>query len=158
MAMTKEQGKAINEELSQSTISNEMATVLLIADAMDMMLRDVDRRIRAVYAGHGVNVSGTSGKDNILTGMARYCRAARNASYWYFRDVEPRVSDGTFGSYGAQSYDNFNVAASELARAMMMIVDRGQRDEQMGRIFDFIAGLESSGRFTHEDIERLIVK
>lgn len=156
--MTKEQAKEIEDELTASTTSNEMATALLVADALDTILRDVDRRIRSVYAKHGVKVKTPKGEDNIITGLSRYCRAARNASYWYFRDIEPRVSEGTFGSYGAQSYDNFNTAASELARVIMMIVDRGQRDDAMGRMFDFIAGLESSGRFTPDDINRLVTK
>lgn len=52
--MTKEQAKEIEDELTASTTSNEMATALLVADALDTILRDVDRRIRSVYAKHGV--------------------------------------------------------------------------------------------------------
>lgn len=123
-----------------------------------MMLRDVDRQIRRVFARHGVKGVKPHGDTKIITGMARYSKAARTAAYWYFRDIGQRVTDGTSGSYGAQAYDNFNIAASELARVIMLVVDRGQQSLSMEKLFSFLSELETSGRFKHEDYERLIMR
>ena len=52
----------IDAELNASTVVTEVVTASLICNALDIMLRDVDNRIRSVYKKYGLNVNNRNGK------------------------------------------------------------------------------------------------
>mgnify|MGYP004552722701 CR=1 FL=1 len=155
--ISKEILDGIDAELDASTIPTEMVTAALICNALDLILRDVDKRIRTVYRNHGLNVKVTD-NENILTGMSRYSKAVHNALYWFERDIEPRVVDCTFNSSGVIAYDDFKCSANELCRFIFMLVDRGKIDGAMEKIFKYLMRLKAGDRFTVDDFNRFYLK
>nr|DAH79203.1 MAG TPA: hypothetical protein [Caudoviricetes sp.] len=145
-------------EIEDSSISNEVVTATLMSNALDIMLRDIDKRIVAIYRANGIKAEALNG-DHILTGMARYSKAIKTALYWFERDIEPRVTECTFGSDGGiKAYDDFRYSANEVCQLIMLAVDRGKIDGAMERIFKYMTRLKQGGRFSKEDIERFIMK
>lgn len=148
----------IGKEIEASTILTEMVACSLICNGLDIMLRDVDKRIRAIYRNHGLNVKVEEDESNIITGMSRYSKAVHNALYWFERDVEKYITDCTFASTGVVSYDDFKMSANELDRFVLMLIDRGKHDGAMQKIFGYLSKLKDGGRFTQEDYDRFILK
>ncbi len=147
----------IGKAMESGTILNEMVACALICNGLDIMLRDVDKRIRAIYKVHGLTVK-PADDSNIITGMARYSKAVHNALYWFERDVESYITDCTFNSTGVVSYDDFKMSANELDRFVLMLIDRGKHDGAMQKIFNYLNRLKKGERFTEEDFKRFIIK
>ncbi len=148
----------IGKEIESSTILSEMVACTLMCNSLDIMLRDVDKRIRAIYRNHGLNVKVSDDESNIISGMSRYSKAVHNALYWFERDVEKYITDCTFESTGVVSYDDFKMSANELDRFVLMLIDRGKHDGAMQKIFAYLSKLKDGGRFTKEDYDRFILK
>ena len=148
---------AIEEEIDSGSIVTEMVVATLMCNSLDIILRNVDSRIRAVYRKYGFTAK-VADNENVLTGMKRYSEAVHNALYWFGRDTEKRIESCTFDSSGVVAYDDFKCSANELARFCMLLVDRGKADGAMKKIFEFMLGLEPGGRFSQEDIDRYILR
>lgn len=155
--MNKKVEEEIENEISESTITTEMIACTLLCNSLDIFIRDVDTRIRAIYRKHGMNVKIAAG-DNIITGMSRYSKAVHNALYWYERDVEPRITDATFNTTGLAAYDDFRYSANEICRLIMMVIDRGKHENAMVQMFDFLQAMKPGDRFTEEDFDRFFMK
>ncbi len=155
--VSKEVLDEIWKEIEDSTISNEVVTATLMGNALDIMLRDIDNRIRAAYLRHGINAKAIGG-DQILTGLSRYSKAVHTAMYWFERDIEPRIESCTFESEGIKSYEDFRTSANEVCQLLLLTVDRGKFDGAMERIFKYLKRLKKSDRFTDEDLERFILR
>lgn len=80
MRAPKDIEQKISVEIDDSSIIYESVAATLICNALDVMLRDMDNRIRAIYRKHGLNAK-PADTENILTGMARYSKAVHNALY-----------------------------------------------------------------------------
>lgn len=155
--ITKELEKKIGDEIEEGSIIYEMVAATLLCNSLDMMLRDVDNRIRAIYRRHGLNAK-PAASDNVITGMSRYSKAVHSALYWFERDIEPRIEACTFESSGLKAYEDFRLSANELCRFILLMVDRGKIDGAMEKIFKFMENLEKGDRFTDEDLNRFIMK
>lgn len=158
MRAPKDIEQKISVEIEQSSIIFESIAATLMCNALDVMLRDMDNRIRAIYRKYGLNAQ-PADTENILTGMARYSKAVHNALYWFERDVEKRITDCTFASSGGvKSYDDFRYSANELCQLILLCIDRGQYDGAMEKIFRYLNRLKKGTRFSDEDVERFVLK
>lgn len=147
----------IGKEMEAGTVLNEMVACALMCNGLDIMLRDVDKRIRDIYRKWGLNVR-PADDSNIITGMSRYSKAVHNALYWFERDVDTYITDCTFNSTGVVSYDDFKMSANELDRFVLLMIDRGKHDGAMQKIFNYLNRLKKGERFTEEDFNRFILK
>lgn len=158
MRAPKEIETKISAAIEDSSIIDEMVAATLMCNSLDVMLRDIDNRIRAIYRKYGLNAK-PADTENVLTGMARYSKAVHNALYWFERDVEQRITDCTFGSAGGvKSYDEFRYSANELCQLILLAVDRGKHDGAMAKIFNYLHKLKKGDRFSQEDIDRFFLK
>lgn len=146
----------VMEDVSKSSILPETKIALLMCSATNIMLNDIDRELRKKYILNGINAKCNYESDNILTGMANYCKAVRTAMYWFERDTEKRIADATFGSYGVESFDWFMASANEIAQIVMLVVDRctGKDNTALEKVKAFLKGMDGAGYFSDEDIER----
>lgn len=158
MRAPKEIEQKISAEIEEGSIIYESVAATLMCNSLDVILRDIDNRIRAIYRKHGINAK-PADTENIITGMSRYSKAVHNALYWFERDIEPRITDCTFGSAGGvKSYDDFRYSANELVQIVLLCIDRGQYDGAMAKIFRYLDRLKKGTRFSDEDIERFVLK
>lgn len=146
----------VNKAIDESTISSEASSCALMAEALSIMLEDIDRRMRNIYASHGI-VTKSDGTD-ILTGMARYCNAVRLAMGEYERSMRGKFEELTFGYGGVESYDGFRRSANDVARLVMKLCDKGKAEGVLSKIEKYIDRFKEQSRFTKEDYQRFILK
>lgn len=149
--------QAIGQTLNESTITSEANLAVLLAESLSLVLNDIDRRTRDIYATAGVIVK-KDGNDNILTGLSRYCNAAKMAAATYERDLRDRFQKYTFDFGGAESYDSFSRSANSIVRLNMLLVDRGKRDGVLDKVESYIKRFKPQGRFNDADYERFVLK
>lgn len=154
----KERKEAARNEVAESTIANEAKAALLICNILDIALRDIDWRIRKIHAKHGLKAR-PNGSD-LITGMANYSKAVRNALYWFERNAERYIMDSTMNSYGVDSYDWFRESANEIAQLILLTTDRcnGKENANLSKVFDLLKSMPTQGWFTDEDINRFQLK
>ena len=163
--MEKEIRKAIFDDIGKSTIPEEMKAMYLIADACQTIVERVYNRVSGVFRKHGYNT-----RDNeLLTGLNDFCKAVKMASYHFYNRVEPQISNSTWGigrdednpSGGGNSraYDGFHEDANEIARLVLLYIDRTARNNQaFAKVFKTLRQMPSNGFFKDEDISYYKVK
>lgn len=158
MALNKKIMEEIDAEIIASPATLELKACLALANATDIIMREADREIRRIYAKRGIKVRADNGEDSILTGLYCYCKAVKNAFYWFSRGVESHIEDGTFGSYGAEAYDRFRVSANQLAMLNLLMIDRCGMDGDAEKVAEFIKTIAPECSVPDEVLERFKLK
>lgn len=144
--------QAVAQSIDETTIPEEMASCMVMATAMEVVLTDAVSRIRAMYRAAGISVQG----NEILKGLKNYCGAVRTASYWFDREVEPRNVECTLGTYGsAAAYDGFRARCGEVAEVVSMIVQASKDSSAMDEIRDAARRAALDRGLTLDDWKRL---
>ena len=102
----------------------------------------------------GLSCKSSNADGDIIKGLKNYSEKANAAMYWFGRDLQHFIDDSTFGSYGADAFDKFNHSSAEVIQLLMLIVDRGGRDDGMEKIFRALHRLKKGTRFSDEDIAK----
>lgn len=145
----------VHADIDRTSIPWELKLMAQLANATQIVAEDVDRRIRNAYRQRGIFPK----QDNaILTGFGSYCRYTRLAASEFFRNVEPHISDATFGCGGAEAYDAFNKAGNVAVRLFMLYGDRVADEKSYAKLFETLRKMPSRNVFTDEDIARFSPK
>lgn len=159
--MTKKEKKArvsiAGDAIVSSSIPEEIALVALIATAADRMLRDIDDRIRAIYATAGIIGERSDTTDSMLTGLGRYSEALKGCVRYFEQCLEPKLTRATYNAYGAKAYDRWFGSAATACRLLMLMRDRGCVGDQTARIEAYMKSLESAGKFSEDDLKRMTI-
>ena len=153
--MDKEKKARIRQYIDASSIPEELKVLYMMAKSTDTICAQSFNRIKSVYQMHGVTV-----KENpLLSGITDYCDLIQRATFKFFQRIEPQISDSTWGSNGAEAYDAFADDANEIARLIMLYVDRTARNRDGAKqVFDLLKSLPSGGIFSDKDIEKYRLK
>lgn len=153
-----EAAKAADKDIHSSSIPNEIKLMVQMANSTEVVVQDVFNRIKGVYAKHGFR---PTNDNEILKGIADFCKAVRAAGYHFFNRIEPLITDATFyaGDYedgltGSQRYDAFNGAANIGVRLLMLYADRVCDEETYAKLFKTLRQMPSRGIFSDSDIAR----
>ena len=157
--MDKSLKSRIHAQIDDSTIPQELKVVYLLASALQLMIGDSHRRIVSVFRQHGVEAN----ENSLLSGLNDYCKQVKRASWQFFAKVEPVISDATFQVFAdregveeaARKYDQFSDDAYEVARLLLLYVDRTCRNhDAFAKVFKTLRQLPSTGLFRDEDFSR----
>lgn len=150
--------KAADKDIFSSSIPNEIKLMVQLANSCQVVVEDVFNRIKGVYAKHGFR---PTNDNEILKGLADYCRCVKQAGWHFFNKIDPLITDATFfaGDYedgltGAQRYDAFNGAANIGVRLLMLYADRICDEESYGKLFKVLRQMPTRGIFSDSDIAR----
>ena len=91
--MDKKVIKAIREDISKSTIPEQLKVLYLMANATEILSQQSFQRIRAVFAQHGL----VTKENDLLTGINQYCRLIKMASFQFFDRIDPQIINATWG-------------------------------------------------------------
>ncbi len=147
---------AAHEEVWRGAVGAKMKIGILLAQALDMLLRNADKGLRAVYRKHGLQVD----SEATITGMKNYSDKVKAAFYWFERDVEQRINGVVHETNGATAYDETRDISAALAELVCVICDRVSNPDQIYDIIDAVMQEVPDGdSFTEEDLKSLrIVK
>lgn len=153
MEVTKEDKKAIKNEMAATTIPEMFKVLYLLTDAVSILSEVSFRRIRRIFLAHGYRAK----DDDLLTGITRYCDLMHRASRQFLERIEPQIIEQTFqrddGTTDIEAYDRFNADANELCRLVLLYIDRcALSREAYGKVFTLLRKLPSSGLFDDKDI------
>ena len=150
--------KAADKDIFSSSIPNEIKLMVQLANSCQVVVEDVFNRIKGVYAKHGFR---PTNDNEILKGLADYCRCVKRAGWHFFNKIDPLITDATFfaGDYedgltGSQRYDAFNGAANIGVRLLMLYADRICDEETYGKLFKVLRQMPTRGIFSDSDIAR----
>lgn len=158
-AINAEAAKAADKDIHSSSIPNEIKLMVQMANSTYVVVEDVFSRIKGVYAKHGFR---PTNDNEILKGLADFCKAVKAAGFHFFNKIEPLIADATFfsgdgiddGMTGAQRYDAFNGAANIGIRLLMLYADRICDEDTYGKLFKTLRQMPTRGIFSDEDIAR----
>lgn len=146
---------SVHSTIDDTSIPEEMASCMVLATAMDVIMTDVFSRIKAIYSACGIEIRG----NDVLKGLKSYCQAVKQAGYWFDREIEPRNVDCTFGTYGtASSYDSFRARCGEVAEIVSMIVQASKDPDALEQIRATAREAARDRGVTLEDWKRLRLK
>ena len=140
--------------IRSSTIPELVKLAMLMANSLSMLTERIDVMIRAEIRAMGLSCKSSNADGDIIKGLKNYSEKANAAMYWFGRDLQHFIDDSTFGSYGADAFDKFNHSSAEVIQLLMLIVDRGGRDDGMEKIFRALHRLKKGTRFSDEDIAK----
>lgn len=93
----------------KTTIPSELQVMYLLAQGLDILINDVDRRMANQCRQAGLDVRhGFVGDDK--SNLAQFSKSIKHAKYWFER-MEPLVNQYTFGEGGVAGYDSFRADA-----------------------------------------------
>lgn len=154
-SMGKSDLNSVHRIIDDTSIPEEMASCMVLATAMDVIMADVFSRIKAIYNAHGIEIRG----NDVLKGLRNYCQAVKQAGYWFDREIEPRNVECTFGTYGtATAYDCFRARCGEVAEVVSMVVQASRNPTAMEKIRDTAREAACDLGITLDDWERLRLK
>ena len=155
----RETAKKIREEISKTTIPEELKVLYLMAAATELINQNAFERIKAVFLSHGL----TPKENELLTGITDYCKHVKLASFLFESRIEDQIIGATFGASDSQEgeeerarrYDQFTNDAGVICRLVMLFVDRASLSEEAyRRVFKLLRQLPSMGYFKDEDFTR----
>lgn len=143
----------IHKEICSTSIPEEMHTLYLLANSVQILTETIFRRIEHVFLENNIHPK----SNDLLDSIEDYCRMIRKACRKFYDSIEPQICGATF-NYGrtakekAALYDSFNAMSNELIRLLMLYRDRTNKNDKYLDIFEYLYNLESTGLFTLEDI------
>lgn len=156
--MDKDTIKQIRADINNSTIPDEIKLLYLMANATEIMSRQILMRLKVIYAKRGYNVH----ENDMLKGINGYCKFVKMASHQFFERIEPHIFGATWGvakdegeQLGVDVLDQFESDTNEVVRLVMLYIDRVSRnDGGFARVFKTLRQMPSLGIFKDEDIAK----
>lgn len=109
----------IYNDISISSIPEEMKFMYLMASATQSVVHHVYSRIKAIYLNHGYKCV----DNDVLSSLTDYCKAVKAASFHFYERIQPQIDNATWdagwekGEDGALlAFDGFNAKSNELVR------------------------------------------
>ena len=134
----------------KTTIPSELQVMYLLAQGLDILINDVDRRMANQCRQAGLDVKhGFVGEDK--SKLAQFSKSIKQAKYWFER-MEPLVNQYTFGEGGVAGYDSFRADANEIVRMILMYCNLSKEDARA--MLADAASKEGVGMFNKQDFER----
>jgi hypothetical protein len=117
--MDKKTRKAIHQDIDNSSIAEEMKYMFLKASGLQSVVEHVYSRIKGVYLNNGYECK----ENEVLSGLADYCKAVKAASFHFYERIQPLIDDATWGvgleddeNGNTVAFDGFAAKANELVR------------------------------------------
>lgn len=145
--MTKEELKAIHDDIDKTSIPEEMKLMYLMASATQSVVLHVYDRIKAAYMRHGYMTT-----DNpLLKGLNDYCKTVQKACRDFEYKIQPQVDDATW-SVGLDegedgnilAFDGFNARANEFVRLLMNYMNASDQEKMYDTVFRTMRKMASS--------------
>lgn len=155
----------IREDIGKSTIPDMLKVLYLMANATELLSQQSFLRIKAVFARYGLVVK----ENELLSGINKYCKLIRQATFQFFERIDPQITDATWGlgrdenepnaPGNSSALDGFNEDANEICRLVLLYIDRTARNnDAFAKVFKTLRQLPSSGIINDEDIARFKMK
>ena len=146
--------RVVDYVINKSTIANGLKALYLQSDASLLQLTRVDQRIASAIRNEGL----TTKENPELGALREYYLAVKRAEHYFFEFIDKMTIDATWGSNDGEnkalSYGNWQADSNNLARMILLIIDRTYHDfDQMEKIFAFLESLESHGQFDDNDFK-----
>lgn len=158
--MTKSEVRAmIRSDLDQSTIPMQVKSLYILANAVELLSAGTFMRIKGVFARRGIPCD----SNELLSGLANYCRAVKMASVQFYKCVQPQIEGATFDlghtpEQAAEAYDTFAEDSNELVRLFLLYTDRTGGNDRWRDVFTLLRKMPSMGYFKDEDFTRFKMK
>lgn len=126
----------------------ETNVLFMMSLSMDLILRDIDRKIRVEALMRG-KVGGFKHEKKML--FTRFTQAVRAACV-----LAEQLGDDVIASTVKSNYKDLNVwqaESNELARLILLYADKSSEEGATGRIFDFIESFAGAGIVTDEKLD-----
>ena len=126
----------------------ETNVLFMMSLSMDLILRDIDRKIRVEALMRG-KVGGFKHEKKML--FTRFTQAVRTACV-----LAEQLGDDVIASTVKSNYKDLNVwqaESNELARLILLYADKSSEEGATGRIFDFIESFAGAGIVTDEKLD-----
>lgn len=146
--------KEIMREVMKTTIPAEMQLIYLLSQSLDILVQDVDRRIKNMCRQSGYEVkNGFVGDDR--SALGEYIKAIESAKF-RFDKISDRINDYTFGEGGAKSFDSFRKDANEILLELMIYCNLTSEDAF--KVLKEMMKKPGVGMFTLSDIKKFAEK
>lgn len=146
------------KRIDESKIPDLVKLAMLTANALSILTERIDVMIRGEMRAMGVSCKSSNAEGDIIKGLKNYSEKIKAAMYWFERDLQKFITDSTFGTYGAASWDMFMHSSAEVIQLLMLCVDRGEVAEGMEKVFRSLHRLKAGTRFSDEDINKFDFK
>ena len=126
----------------------ETNVLFMMSLSMDLILRDIDRKIRVEALSRGM-VGGFKHEKKML--FTRFTQAVRTACF-----LAEQLGDDVIASTAKSNYKDLNVwqaESNELARLILLYADKSSEEGATESIFDFIESFSGAGIVTDEKLD-----
>ena len=127
--------------------SVEVNVLYMMALAMDTILRDADRRMRAIGGGF---------KESKRTEFKMFLNAVKSAGMWGERLCEDVA--GSTAKSGYKDYDTWLAEANELARLVLLFADKSTEEGASEAVFKALESFNGEGIVTDGVLERFYLQ
>lgn len=135
----------MNREITVQSI--EVNTLYIGALALDLILRDAERRMKAIGGEYKYE------KKQMLT---RFFKAVKEASVW-----AERLNDDVIASTEKSHYKDYNIwqaESNELARLILTFADKASEEGATEAIFNYLESFKGAGIITEESLKPFYLK
>lgn len=126
-------------------IGGEMKLAYNFAQAVDILLNTIDRRVRAHGAGRGL-------RRERKQAFRRWVESVTAASRWFSVAFEGELEAATCGDW--RKLDGYRQDANELIRMAMLYIDRTSTYGAYHHIMEVLQSMPEGGIFSEEDVRR----
>lgn len=131
---------------ASALVGNELKLAYNLAQAVDILLASVARRLSA-FGGM---------KREKKMAFSQFRKAVESAAYWFDRAFEGDLEAATCGEW--LKLDGYRQDANELIRVMMLYIDRTTTYKTYGELVKHMEDMPEGGIFSAGDIARFNFK
>ena len=131
----------------------ETNVLFMMSLSMDLILRDIDRKIRVEALSRG-KVGGFKHEKKML--FTRFTQAVRTACL-----LAEQLGDDVIASTAKSNYKDLNVwqaESNELARLILLYADKSTVDHNSDAVFDRLESLDGEGIITEDVLQRFYLR
>ena len=136
--MTKEELKAIHNDIDTTSITEEMKLMYLMANATKSVVLHVYDRIKSAYRRHGYDTT----ENPLLKGLNDYCKTVKRASVLFEDKIQPQIDNATWGvgmdeneEGNILAFDGFNAKSNEFVRLLQNYVNAADAEKMYKAVF-----------------------
>lgn len=131
----------------------EVNCLFMMSQAMDLILRDVDSRMRQMAAKEGKSGGFRHEKKMLFRKYAEAVRAACVMSEMLNADIVALEE-----KKGFRDYDLWLRESNELARLILLYADKSSEDGATEAIFGYLNSFKGAGVVSEDDLRRFFLK
>ena len=136
--MTKEEIKAIHDDIDSTSIPEEMKLMYLMANATQSVVLHVYDRIKSAYRRHGYDTT----ENPLLKGLNDYCKTVKRASTLFEDKIQPQIDNATWGvgmdeneDGNIVAFDGFNAKSNEFVRLLQNYMNADDAEKMYKAVF-----------------------